>query len=374
MKSVVVDRRGYDWEGDRPLRHPFAKTIIYEMHVAGFTRHPSSGVRGGQARDLRRADREDPVPRRPRGHRGRAAAGLPVRRAGRARGADELLGLRARLLLRAARRATARARTPSARSTSSATWSRPCTAPASRSSSTWSTTTRRRRTKRARRSASAAWRTASTTCSSRTRRATPTTPAPATPLNANHSVVRRMILDSLRYWVEEMHVDGFRFDLASILSRDDTGKPLKQPPGDLGHRVRPGPRRDQADRRGLGRRGALPGGQLRRRHLDRVERAVPRRRARFRQGRSRHGPAGRRAAAGQPGHLRSPGARAGAEHQLRDLPRRVHAERPGLVRPQAQRGQRRGQPRRRGRQPELELRRGGADRRPGRSSGCATAR
>ena len=36
-------------------------------------------------------------------------------------------------------------------------------------------------------------------------------------LNANHPIVRRMIVDSLRYWVEEMHVDGFRFDLASIL-------------------------------------------------------------------------------------------------------------------------------------------------------------
>jgi glycogen operon protein len=44
MKGVIADRRGYDWEGDRPLRHPFAKTVIYEMHVAGFTRHPSSGV------------------------------------------------------------------------------------------------------------------------------------------------------------------------------------------------------------------------------------------------------------------------------------------------------------------------------------------
>jgi pullulanase/glycogen debranching enzyme len=39
-------------------------------------------------------------------------------------------------------------------------------------------------------------------------------------LNANHPIVHRMIVDSLRYWVEEMHVDGFRFDLASILARD----------------------------------------------------------------------------------------------------------------------------------------------------------
>src|SRR5579862_6806058 len=44
MKSVVVDPHAYDWEGDRPLHHPSSRTIIYEMHVKGFTRHPSSGV------------------------------------------------------------------------------------------------------------------------------------------------------------------------------------------------------------------------------------------------------------------------------------------------------------------------------------------
>src|SRR5580658_4833297 len=45
MKSVVVDSADYDWEGDRPLCHPSTRTIIYEMHVRGFTRHPSSGLR-----------------------------------------------------------------------------------------------------------------------------------------------------------------------------------------------------------------------------------------------------------------------------------------------------------------------------------------
>jgi glycogen operon protein len=44
MKSVVVDSRAYDWEGDRPLKRPSSQTIVYEMHVAGFTRHPNSGV------------------------------------------------------------------------------------------------------------------------------------------------------------------------------------------------------------------------------------------------------------------------------------------------------------------------------------------
>jgi glycogen operon protein len=49
-------------------------------------------------------------------------------------------------------------------------------------------------------------------------------------INANHSVSRRMIIDSLKYWVEEMHIDGFRFDLASVLSRDEFGVPLVNPP------------------------------------------------------------------------------------------------------------------------------------------------
>ena len=49
-------------------------------------------------------------------------------------------------------------------------------------------------------------------------------------LNANDPIVRRLILDSLRYWVREMHVDGFRFDLASILARDARGHPMAAPP------------------------------------------------------------------------------------------------------------------------------------------------
>ena len=54
-------------------------------------------------------------------------------------------------------------------------------------------------------------------------------------LNANHPIVRRMIVDSLRYWVEEMHVDGFRFDLASILARDSVRPPDVESAGAVGH-------------------------------------------------------------------------------------------------------------------------------------------
>jgi isoamylase len=42
--SVVADPSAYDWEGDEPLHRPLSRTIIYEMHVNGFTRHPTSEV------------------------------------------------------------------------------------------------------------------------------------------------------------------------------------------------------------------------------------------------------------------------------------------------------------------------------------------
>jgi isoamylase len=49
-------------------------------------------------------------------------------------------------------------------------------------------------------------------------------------LNCNHPVVRELIMDSLHYWVGRMNVDGFRFDLASVLGRDQQGRVLLEPP------------------------------------------------------------------------------------------------------------------------------------------------
>ncbi len=49
-------------------------------------------------------------------------------------------------------------------------------------------------------------------------------------INANHPIVMRMILDCLRYWVTEMHVDGFRFDLTSAMTRGQDGAPLPKSP------------------------------------------------------------------------------------------------------------------------------------------------
>lgn len=49
-------------------------------------------------------------------------------------------------------------------------------------------------------------------------------------LNCNHPVVRDFVLECLRYWVAEFHLDGFRFDLASVLGRAMDGSPLTNPP------------------------------------------------------------------------------------------------------------------------------------------------
>lgn len=49
-------------------------------------------------------------------------------------------------------------------------------------------------------------------------------------MNCNHPVVRNFIIDCLRHWVIEYRVDGFRFDLASILGRDQNGAPMANPP------------------------------------------------------------------------------------------------------------------------------------------------
>ena len=94
----------------------------------------------------------------------------------------------------------------------------------------WFTTTRPRATPAVQRCVSEDWLTRRTTCSRRTSPVTRITAGCGNTLNANESVVRRLILDSLRYWVSEMHVDGFRFDLASILSRDEQGRPMASPP------------------------------------------------------------------------------------------------------------------------------------------------
>jgi glycogen operon protein len=156
MKSVVVDSAGYDWEGDQPLRRPIPQTVIYEMHVAGFTRHPSSGVAQGK--------------------RGTYAGLVEVILDVVYNHTAEAFGAGATLSFRGLANDVYYVLDPADKS-----------------------------------------RYADYTGCGNT-------------LNAGHAVVRRLICDSLRYWVQEMHVDGFRFDLASVLTRDEHGAPLPNPP------------------------------------------------------------------------------------------------------------------------------------------------
>jgi isoamylase len=229
MKSVVVDCDEYDWEGDAPLRRPSAHTIVYEMHVRGFTHHPSSGVddktRGTFAglvekipylRDLGvtavellpvfQFDAQDCPPglvnywgyspvsffAPHHAYSSRQDAFGPI---------DEF-----RDMVKALHRAGIevildvvfnhtgeggdRGPTLSFRGIDNATYYM----------------LERDRAQYANYSGT------------------------GNTLNANHPIVRRMIVDSLRYWVQTMHVDGFRFDLASVLARDASGEPMPNPP------------------------------------------------------------------------------------------------------------------------------------------------
>ena len=187
----------------------------------------------------------------------------------------------------------------------------------------------------------------------------------ANTLNANQSIVRRMILDSLRYWVTEMHVDGFRFDLASILSRDENGHPLPSPPilWDIeSDPLLAGTKliAEAWDAAGLYQVGSFVGDAWQEwngRFRDDVRSFV----------RGDNGTVCALASklVGSPdvyGHKERE-----VEHSINFVT--CHdgftAERRRLLQREAQRGQRRGQSRRRQRQPELEPRRRGADRRSG---------
>ena len=95
--------------------------------------------------------------------------------------------------------------------------------------------------------------------------------------NCNHPVVRVVLLDCLRYWVSEFHIDGFRFDLASSMGRDPEGRPDPDPPLLEVLAYDPLSGEYQIDRRSLGCRRTLSGGQLPRlRALGGVERPLSR--------------------------------------------------------------------------------------------------
>lgn len=228
MKSVVADPRGYDWEGDMPLKRPYSRTIIYEMHVAGFTKHPSSGVQ---------ADK--------RGTYAGLIEKIPYL---------QDLGVTAVELLPVFQFDPHDA--PSGLCNywgySPISFFAPHAAYSSRKGTLGPLNEFRDMVKALHRAGIEVILDVVYNHTSEGDHKGPTfcyrglandvyyslDPDGAyinytgcgNTFNANHHVVRRLIIDSLNYWVKEMHVDGFRFDLASILSRDGQGQLLKNPP------------------------------------------------------------------------------------------------------------------------------------------------
>jgi len=229
MKSVVVDPSAYDWEGDAPLKRPSARTIIYEMHVRGFTRHPSSSV----AEDIR-------------GTYAGLIEKIPYL---------QRLGVTAVELLPVFQ-FDAQDCPPGLVNYwgyQPVSFFSPHQAYSSRRDPTGPVDEFRDMVKALHRAGlevildvvfnhTAEGDHLGPTLSFRgldnsayyileqdSSRYADYTGCGNT-LNANHPIVRRMIVDSLRYWVEVMHVDGFRFDLASILARDGSGHPMPNPP------------------------------------------------------------------------------------------------------------------------------------------------
>jgi isoamylase len=229
MKSAVVDASSYDWEGDVPLRRPSARTIIYEMHVRGFTRHPSSGVgentRGTYAGLIEKIpylqdlgvtavellpvfqfDAHD-APKGRLNYWGYAPVSFfaPHRAYSSQQGplgpVDEF-----RDMVKALHRAGIEVILDVVfNHTTEGDENGPTLCFRGIDNFSYYILE------------AGGGRYANYTGCGNT-------------LNANHPIVRRMIVDSLRYWVEDMHVDGFRFDLASILSRDANGHVLPNPP------------------------------------------------------------------------------------------------------------------------------------------------
>ena len=229
MKSVVAEPGVYDWEGDAPLRRPFTETVIYELHVRGFTRHPSSGVSPGShgtfaglvekipylkdlgvtAVELLPIFQFDPQSAPPGkvNYWGYQPVSFFAPHHAYSSRPDPLAVLdECRDMIKALHRAGIEVILDVVFNH---------TAEGGHDGPTFSYRGLGNDFYYILRDDKSQY--ADYTGTGNT-------------LNANQPIVRRMILDSLRYWVTEMHVDGFRFDLASVMSRDESGQALHNPP------------------------------------------------------------------------------------------------------------------------------------------------
>ncbi len=229
-KSVVVDPHTYDWEDDQPLRIPYSRSVIYEMHVGGFTRHPNSGIapekRGTYAGliekipylqelgvtavellPIHQFDEQDSPPGLTNywgystmaffaPHRNYSSRHDPLGAVDEFRDMVKALhkaGIEVILdvVFNHTAEGTHEGPTFSFRGFENAAYY-------------------------ILEADDPSLYTNYSGCGNT--------------LKANHEIVGRMIIDCLRYWVADMHVDGFRFDLASVLARSRSGEPLQDPP------------------------------------------------------------------------------------------------------------------------------------------------
>jgi glycogen operon protein len=229
MKSVLADLSTFDWEGDRPLYRPFRRSVIYEMHVAGFTRHPSSGVapanRGTYLGVIEKIpylqglgitavellpvyqfDAED-APSGVSNYWGYDPISFFAPHLAYSASKDPLICLNEfRTMVKELHRAGIEVILDVVYNhTAEGDEHGPTLCFRGLENSFYYILNQDKATY------------ANYTGAGNT-------------LKANHSVVKRLILDSLRYWTQEMHVDGFRFDLASIFSRSESGEPMMNPP------------------------------------------------------------------------------------------------------------------------------------------------
>ena len=229
LKSVAVDQRSYDWEDDEPPRIPFSKSVIYEMHVAGLTKHPSSGVdpalRGTYAGVIEKIpylkdlgitavellpvfafDEQDSPPQLTN-YWGYSPVSFFAPHPLFSSRKDPLGVLdEFRDLVKAMHRAGLEVILDVVYNhTAEGGHDGPTLCFRGLANGLYYHLQDNK-----------ALYADFTGCGNT--------------VNANQSVVRRLILDSLCYWVRDMHVDGFRFDLASVLSRDQKGTPMRPSP------------------------------------------------------------------------------------------------------------------------------------------------
>jgi len=229
MKSVVADLSTFDWENDRPLNRSFRKTIIYELHVAGFTKHSSSrvikehqgtylgvidkipylkelGITAVELMPVSQFDAQD-APKGLSNYWGYSPVSFFAPHSGYSCGDYPLASLdEFREMVKQLHRAEIEVILDVVYNhTAEGDEHGPTLCFRGLENSFYYILGK---------DAATYANYAGT----------------GNTLKANHSIVKRLILDSLRYWVSEMHVDGFRFDLASVFSRNESGDPMANPP------------------------------------------------------------------------------------------------------------------------------------------------